>query len=92
VVGFTWPQRLWREIVPNRLKERLQANKREKTGKPFEYHALSVKPFRIPLTEKCAIEKVKPLLRIISPLTPHKMAKKNSKNKLKIGKITLING
>jgi len=61
-------------------------------GKPFEYHALSVKPFRTPLTEKCAIEKVKPLQRIISPLTHHKMAKKNSKNKVKTGKVNLING
>ena len=30
-------------------------------GEPFQYHALGVKPFRIPLTEKYAIEKVKPL-------------------------------
>jgi len=70
----------------------LKSNAFSSSGKPFEYHALSVKPFQIPLTEKCAIKKVKPLQRIISPLTPHKMAKKNSKNKLKTGKIDLING
>jgi len=33
----------------------------EGRGEPFQYHALGVKPFRIPLTEKYAIEKVKPL-------------------------------
>jgi len=31
------------------------------TGEPFQYHDLGVKPFRIPLTEKYTIEKVKPL-------------------------------
>jgi len=30
-------------------------------GEPFQYDALGVKPFRIPFTEKYAIEKVKPL-------------------------------
>ena len=90
------------QLCQNQSPEKLVPSYRElaygvlfsisKKGKPFEYHALSVKPFRIPLTEKCAIEKVKPLQRIISPLTHHKMAKENSKNKLKTGKINLING
>ena len=70
------------------VEEGEKSSRCKKPGKPFEYHALSVKP----LTEKCAIEKVKPLQRIISPLTHHKMAKKSSKNKVKTGKINLING
>jgi len=38
------------------------------------------------------MEKVKPLQRITSHLTHHKMAKKSSKNNLQTGKINLING
>ena len=43
-----------------------------KGGKPFQYYTLSEKPFRIPLTEKYAIRKVKPLQRITLTLTYYK--------------------
>ncbi|RPB05226.1 hypothetical protein L873DRAFT_1798207, partial [Choiromyces venosus 120613-1] len=50
------------------------------------YHALGGKPFRIPLTGKYTIEKVKHLTTIASTLTLHKTMKKNAKkNKLKTG-------
>jgi len=37
------------------------------TGEPLQYHALGVKPFRIPWTEKYAIQKVKPIQRTTMP-------------------------
>jgi len=40
-------------------------------SEPFQYHALSKKPFPIPLTGKYAIEKVKPLHGTITLLGHH---------------------
>jgi len=59
-------------------------------GNPFQSHTLCNKPFGYHQPGKYAIEKMKPLQRVTSPLAHHIMAKIIFKNKLKKGRITLI--
>jgi len=44
------------------------------TGELFQYHALGVKPFRIRLTEKYTIQKVKPIRRTTLPPAHNKQS------------------